>query len=70
MTLRHQQHERNPLGESTEEVLKHLHRLWGFDIHMESYQSDQLVHSQHVPPRPEPDKDAEAPRLDLLLPPI
>jgi stage V sporulation protein R len=34
LTLRHQQHDRKPLGESTGEVLKHLHRLWGFDIHL------------------------------------
>ena len=29
LTLRHMQHDRKPLGASTDEVLKHLHRLWG-----------------------------------------
>ena len=42
LTLRHQQHNRKPLGSSTEEVLKHLHRLWGFDIHLETVQGDQI----------------------------
>jgi spore cortex formation protein SpoVR/YcgB (stage V sporulation) len=66
LTLRHQQHERKPLGESTEEVLKHLHRLWGFDIHLESRLGEQLVSTLHVPPK----NDSEQPRLDLAMPPI
>ena len=32
LTLRHQRHEGKPLGESTGEMMKHLHRLWGFDL--------------------------------------
>ena len=66
LTLRHQQHERKPLGDSTEEVLKHLHRLWGFDIHLESRQGEQLISTLHVPPK----NDSEQPRLDLAMPPI
>ncbi|MEM8498736.1 MAG: SpoVR family protein [Pseudomonadota bacterium] len=38
--LRHSQHRRRPLGDSTEEVLKHLHRLWGFDVHLDSMSAD------------------------------
>lgn len=34
--LRHSQFRRRPLGDDTEEVLKHLHRLWGFDVHLDS----------------------------------
>lgn len=30
--LRHYQHNKVPLNKSTDEVLKHLHRLWGFRI--------------------------------------
>src|SRR5690606_19945208 len=30
LSLRHQRHEGKPLGETTERMLKHLHRLWGF----------------------------------------
>ncbi len=51
LTLRHQQHDRKPLGESTDEVLKHLHRLWGFDIHLETLQGDQVMKTHHVPHR-------------------
>ena len=37
LTLRHLQHDRIPLEESNaKEVMKHLHRLWRFDVHMES----------------------------------
>ncbi|WP_461482427.1 SpoVR family protein [Porticoccus sp.] len=37
LTLRHEMHNGRPLEEeSTEELLKHLHRLWGFDVHLES----------------------------------
>jgi len=49
LTLRHQQHNRKPLGESTDEVLKHLHRLWGFGIHLESVQGDKVVKTHHMP---------------------
>lgn len=38
--LQHLQHRRRPLGDNTEEVLKHLHRLWGFDVHLESVSLD------------------------------
>ncbi len=38
--LRHSQHRRRPLADSTEEVLKHLHRLWGFDVHLDSISAD------------------------------
>jgi stage V sporulation protein R len=36
LTLRHTQHNNRPLGDSTREVLKHVSRLWGFPVHMES----------------------------------
>jgi spore cortex formation protein SpoVR/YcgB (stage V sporulation) len=70
LTLRHQQHDRKPLGNSTDEVLKHLHRLWGFDIHLETLQGDKLIDTQHVPPKGEADPDGDYPRLDLVIPPI
>ena len=43
LTLRHQQHDRKPLGESTDEVLKHLHRLWGFTVRMEAVDENGKV---------------------------
>jgi spore cortex formation protein SpoVR/YcgB (stage V sporulation) len=69
LTLRHQQHDRKPLSDSTEDVLKHLHRLWGFDIHLESVQGERIVNSYHMPPRGDGD-DESYPRLDLAIPPI
>ena len=35
LTLRYVPHNDIPLGESKEEVLKHIYRLWGFDIYIE-----------------------------------
>ena len=42
LTLRHLQHSRRPLNNDTIEVLKHLRRLWGFDIHLESIHKQQV----------------------------
>jgi stage V sporulation protein R len=36
LTLRHFQHNDRPLGDGAQEVLKHVARLWGFDVHLES----------------------------------
>ncbi|EWS56397.1 SpoVR family protein [Methylibium sp. T29] len=36
LVLRHTQHNDRPLNEQTTEVLKHVARLWGFDVHLES----------------------------------
>ena len=36
LTLRHTQHMNRPLHDSSQEVLKHVARLWGFDVHLES----------------------------------
>ncbi len=36
LTLRHVQHNSRPLNDDTLEVLKHVARLWGFDVHLES----------------------------------
>lgn len=36
LTLRHFEHQRRPLADSTEEVLKHVHRLWGFKVRLET----------------------------------
>jgi stage V sporulation protein R len=39
LTLRHNQYQDRPLGESTLEVLKHAARLWGFGVTLESVNS-------------------------------
>lgn len=36
MTLRHTQFQRRPLNAQAEEVLKHVARLWGFDVRLET----------------------------------
>lgn len=36
LTLRHAQHNDRPLHEGANEVLKHVARLWGFGVHLES----------------------------------
>ncbi|MFD2229417.1 SpoVR family protein [Alkalimarinus sediminis] len=55
LTLRHIPVDRVPMGPDTEDVLKHIHRLWGFDIHLESVVSDnkggsKVVDDYHCPP--------------------
>lgn len=43
ITLRHLQHDRIPLHEDdTKEVMKHIHRLWRFDVHVESMSEDSV----------------------------
>ena len=36
LTLRHFMHDRRPLGESTPEMLRHIARLWGYDVRLEA----------------------------------
>lgn len=44
LTLRHTMHNRRPLDEaSAREVLKHVARLWGFDVRLESVDADGVV---------------------------
>jgi stage V sporulation protein R len=48
ITLRHQQHDRIPLEEDdATEVIKHLHRLWRFDVHLESVQDGKAQQVYH-----------------------
>jgi len=48
--LRHIPQDGVPLGEETEEVLKHVHRLWGFDVHLQSKENEETVAEYHCPP--------------------
>ncbi|WP_099350425.1 SpoVR family protein [Erwinia amylovora] len=43
LTLRYVPHKRAPLDSSRREVLKHVHRLWGFDIKLEQRNEDGSV---------------------------
>lgn len=40
LTLRHYMHNRRPLGESTPEMLRHIARLWGYTVKIESVDQD------------------------------
>ncbi|WP_426415627.1 SpoVR family protein [Aestuariirhabdus sp. LZHN29] len=51
LTLRHTQHNNRPLGSSCQEMLRHLHNLWGFDIHLESISDGAIKTTYHCPER-------------------
>ncbi|HEY5604395.1 MAG TPA: SpoVR family protein [Gammaproteobacteria bacterium] len=51
LTLRHIQHNRRPLNNAAEEVLKHLSRLWGFTVRIDTMKADggrELTHECRV----------------------
>ena len=44
ITLRHQQHDRIPLHENeAKQVMKQLHHLWRFDVHLETMRDDSAI---------------------------
>lgn len=43
LTLRHYMHNRRPLGETTPEMLRHVARLWGYNVRMESLDQDGIA---------------------------
>ncbi|MEM7258068.1 MAG: SpoVR family protein [Pseudomonadota bacterium] len=49
LTLHHQRQNQMPLDDSTEEVLKHLYRLWKFDVHLLSYHEGDIEMSYRIP---------------------
>src|SRR5690606_26640711 len=51
MYLQHTQTNRRPLDGETEEVLKHLHPLWGFDVHLKSVSDGGVTAEYHCPPK-------------------
>ena len=52
LTLRHFQHNNRPLHDSGQEVLKHVARLWGFGVHLESTSSQGEVTQRWTVPAP------------------
>ena len=40
LTLRHTHYQGRPLGEDTQEVLRHVARLWGFGVQIEGVDAD------------------------------
>lgn len=53
LTLHHTMHDRKPLADSVHEVLRHLHRLWGFDVHLYSMDNNKIMAEYHCPPKPD-----------------
>ncbi|NMG63409.1 SpoVR family protein [Azoarcus indigens] len=54
LTLRLQEYRRRPLGDSTEEVMKHIARLWGFTVRLEAVDEDgdvDLIHETRLEKR-------------------
>ncbi|WP_257294957.1 SpoVR family protein [Endozoicomonas sp. YOMI1] len=43
LTLRHYQHQGRPLGKETDELLKHIHRIWQFDVEIESFENGAVT---------------------------
>ncbi len=43
LTLRHFQHRRRPLGDSIDEMLRHIRRLWGFSVRLETLDGEGHV---------------------------
>jgi len=48
LTLRHYMHDRRPLGESTPEMLRHVARLWGYRVRIDSVDQDGASHMTAV----------------------
>lgn len=54
ITLHHSRFNRRPLEEeSAMEVMKHIHRLWGFDVHLHSMEGKEVMQSFTCPPKEE-----------------
>jgi stage V sporulation protein R len=50
LILQHNEHQRRPLSDSSDEVLRHLHRLWGFPVRLETVSHGRVVSSRSCPP--------------------
>lgn len=61
LTLRHTQHNRIPLGNTTDEVLKHLHFLWKFPVKVEVVNPEGSVVSEFMCPKSSDEKKKDAP---------
>ncbi|MEM7219386.1 MAG: SpoVR family protein [Pseudomonadota bacterium] len=69
LTLRHEQHNRRPMQEdSADEVLKHLYRLWGFPVRLQSSTGEQVTRQFSCPPQPEEAEDDLQVSGSIVLP--
>ncbi|MEP3563934.1 MAG: SpoVR family protein [Marinobacter sp.] len=51
LTLRHIPVDHIPLGKETDEVLRHVHRLWGFDVYLETVDNGKVQNTHRCPPQ-------------------
>ena len=52
LTLRHYMHKGRPLDkDSTGEIIKHIHSLWGFDVKLECVDEENIVQYEHTLPK-------------------
>ncbi len=49
LTLEHLQYQNRPMGDSTQQVLHHLHRLWGFDVKLDSIADGRVTDTYRFP---------------------
>ena len=49
LTLRHFMHNDRPLGDSTQSVIKHIRRIWGFDVKLECVSNGKVKKTYHCP---------------------
>ena len=59
LCLQYYQHDNIPLGNTTQEVMKHLHRLWQFPILLREVDADGRVVREHLCPEKETSDKAE-----------
>lgn len=60
LTLHHTAVDRVPLYEKDlSEVLKHIHQLWGFDVHLESQENGETINSYHCPEIMDDEEDTQ-----------
>ena len=63
LTVRHVPHNSIPLDDSYKEVLKHLHRLWCFDVHIEEESiTGEVTHLATCPEKPTSNTENEKPQ--------
>jgi len=53
LTLQHIQHDRRPLGKSSQEILKHIYSIWQFPIKLQSIDLNNNVVAEHYCPAKE-----------------
>ena len=61
LVLHHNMYQDRPLEpKSTNEVLRYIQRLWGFDVHLESHLENKSIETFQWPPPPTPDAEEDS----------